>query len=114
MDSYYKMWQKYAMFSGRTSRKDYWLAILVNAIIEAIIEFIGVIANSEFISFLCILYFIAIIIPLISMGVRRMHDINRNGCWILISLIPVIGTVWFLVLTIFDGNKNENEYGLPD
>lgn len=57
------------------------------------------------------LYLLAIIIPSIAVGVRRLHDIGKSGWMMLISLIPLIGGIWLLVLMVTDSNPEENEYG---
>ena len=53
------------------------------------------------------------IIPLLACGIRRLHDTDRSGWWILISLIPLIGTIWLIVLMCLDGTSGRNRFG-PD
>lgn len=111
MESYVSMWKKYAEFSGRTSRRDYWIAIIINAVIISVLQALS--QGTDLFIFILIefIYSIAIILPFISISVRRMHDINKNGCWILINLIPIIGGIWFVVLSLKSGTEGENEYG---
>lgn len=111
MESYISMWKRYAQFTGRTSRKDYWIAIIINWIIAGILQ--ALTQGTELFIFVLIefVYSVAIIIPTISIAVRRMHDIDKNGCWVLVVLIPFIGWVWFVVLSLIKGTAGENEYG---
>jgi uncharacterized membrane protein YhaH (DUF805 family) len=57
------------------------------------------------------IYGLAIIIPSIAVSVRRLHDIDRTGWWVLISLVPVIGTIVLLVFAVLDGTPGENRFG---
>ena len=58
-----------------------------------------------------ILYTLAIIIPSLAVAVRRLHDTGKSGWWIFISLIPLIGGIWLLVLLVTDSQPGENQYG---
>jgi uncharacterized membrane protein YhaH (DUF805 family) len=57
------------------------------------------------------LYVLAILIPGLAVAVRRLHDVGKSGWMILISLIPLIGAIWLLVLMVTDSNPGENQYG---
>ncbi len=108
--------KKYADFSGRARRQEYWMYILFYTIFyigAAIID--GVIIGSAGIPFpvFTAIYALALIIPTLAVGVRRMHDISKSGAMILVSLIPFIGGIWFLILTVTEGTPGENQYG-PD
>jgi uncharacterized membrane protein YhaH (DUF805 family) len=58
-----------------------------------------------------LLYVLAMMIPSLAVAVRRLHDVGKSGWMILISLIPIIGGIWLLVLFVTDGNPGENEHG---
>lgn len=94
--------KKYAVFSGRASRAEYWYFFLFN-IIFAVIS----ILLSETIY---LIYMIATLIPHISLSVRRLHDVNKSGWTLLVSLIPLVN-IWIFILTITKGNQEENRYG---
>lgn len=95
--------KKYAVFSGRSRRKEYWMFILFNFIITFIIGLIsGIIGAPDFSS----IYSLAVLIPSIAIGVRRMHDTNRSGWWI---LLPIVN----LIFAVGEGDKAENRFG-PD
>jgi uncharacterized membrane protein YhaH (DUF805 family) len=102
---------KYAVFTGRARRKEYWMFFLFNlliglgiAIVEAIIGTGGILG---------IVFSLAMLIPGIAVTVRRLHDTGRSGWWILISLVPVIGWIVLLVFMVLEGHPGDNEYG-PD
>jgi uncharacterized membrane protein YhaH (DUF805 family) len=57
------------------------------------------------------LYSLAVLIPGIAVSVRRLHDINRSGWWLLIGLIPIIGAIILLIFTAKDSQPGENQYG---
>src|SRR4051794_26970709 len=87
--------QKYADFSGRAPRAEYWwyvLAVVVAFIVLGIIESILGINHMIFYAYgpLRALFWLATIVPSIAVGVRRLHDTNRTGWWILLPIIPYI------------------------
>jgi uncharacterized membrane protein YhaH (DUF805 family) len=57
------------------------------------------------------IYSLAVLIPSISVGVRRLHDTNRTGWWLLISLIPLLGIIILIVLMVLDSQPDDNQYG---
>ncbi len=94
--------KKYAVFSGRSRRKEYWyfaLFVVVISIVLTIIDgLIGAYDRSTGAGLLSGIFSLAILIPSIAVSVRRLHDIDRTGWWVLISLVPLIG---FIVLIVF-------------
>jgi len=101
-------YKKYADFSGRSRRKEYWLFALFYMIICLTLSIIGIATESFW---LYGLFLLASFIPTIAVGVRRLHDTNRTGWWILISLVPLIGAIWFIVLCCFDSDPGDNRFG---
>jgi len=101
MNYYLLVLQKYATFSGRARRSEYWYFILFNTIISFGFGFVcGLIQIPQ----LSYIYTLAVIIPSIAVGVRRMHDVGKSG-WFL--LIPIYN----FILAISEGEKGENQYG---
>jgi uncharacterized membrane protein YhaH (DUF805 family) len=101
----------YTTFTGRASRPAYWwwflFSILVGIaanIIDAIIGSSGVISG---------LAALALLLPGLSVSVRRFHDINRSGWWILIFIVPIVGFILWLVWFTREGDPGENQYGPP-
>lgn len=107
--------KKYAVFSGRARRKEYWLFVLFNIIFSIIAMILDVLAGTrmenQYYGFIYIIYSLAMILPSLAVTVRRLHDTNRSGWWILISIIPIIGGIWLFVLMCFEGTIGDNRFG---
>ena len=105
---------KYATFSGRARRKEFWLFYLAWLILVVIAAGIDLVIGSPFteMGFVGIVN-VAFICPSLAVSVRRLHDTNRRGWWLLMYLIPVIGWIWLIVLFCFKGMEGENGFG-PD
>ena len=102
--------KKYADFKGRARRKEYWLFILLYSVCYFIAFLIDV-ASGALIIFTTIVA-LGLLIPLISVAVRRLHDTDRSGWWFLLVFVPFA----YIVLLIFfflDGTPGENRFG-PD
>ena len=114
------VFNNYANFEGRARRREYWLFYLANAIIYLIL-FLSYclcrcLGSSIYMDIFCLvllLFNLVLFIPNLALSVRRLHDTNRSGWWVLISLIPTIGTIIFFVFSVLPGTEGENEYG-PD
>ena len=99
----------YANFNGRASRQEYWMFTLFNIIFVVVAMVVDGVLGLGFIIYM--LYMLAVLIPGIAVFVRRMHDIGKSGWWFFISLIPLIGGIWLLVLLATDGSSEDNNYG---
>lgn len=105
--NYYKgVLHKYAVFTGRARRSEYWYFALVNVVIGIILGLFGSFGKS-----INMVYSLAILIPSIAVGVRRLHDTNRSGWWLLLLLIPVIGWIVLIVFMATEGTAADNQYG---
>jgi uncharacterized membrane protein YhaH (DUF805 family) len=109
MNWYMEVLKKYAVFSGRARRKEFWMYFLfyliivtVLSIIEWMIGLPGVLSG---------LYSLALLIPSIAVTVRRLHDTGRTGWWWFIGLVPVIGIIVLLIFMALDSEPGENQYG---
>lgn len=98
---------KYAQFDGRARRSEYWYFMLFNILISMGIGIVGTFLD---LSFLSMIYSLAIFVPGIAVAVRRLHDTGRSGFWILIGLIPLIGVIVLIVFLVED-SKPANQYG---
>jgi uncharacterized membrane protein YhaH (DUF805 family) len=109
MHWYLEAMKKYAVFSGRARRKEYWMFTLMNLLIVfalGIVEgILGIAANSEE-SILGGVYILATVIPGIAVGVRRMHDTDHSGWWF---LVPIVN----LIFAVQKGQQSPNRFG-PD
>ena len=115
MNWYLKVLKQYSDFSGRARRKEYWMFVLFNLIISVVLSFVdSAIGSSSAESGMGILgsiYALAIFLPGLAVTVRRLHDTNRSGWWVLIGLIPIIGAIVLIVFLVFDSNPGQNQYG---
>lgn len=107
--------KKYACFSGRARRQEYWLFVLFNFIAAFVVGFIGgVLAGATGVgafSYLGSIYSLAVLIPGFAVLFRRLHDIGKSGWWWLIAFIPIIGVIVLLVFCCLDSQPGENQYG---
>lgn len=110
MNWYVEVMRKYAVFQGRARRKEYWMFFLFNILIAFglgfAMGFLGAVLGTgqSLVNATSAIYSLAVLIPGIAVGVRRMHDIGRSGWWI---LFPVVN----LVMLCFNSQNGENEYG---
>lgn len=104
--------EKYADFTGRAPRAEYWwfvLFVTIGEIVAMIFDSIlGTGGPYGLIFCLCVL---ALIVPQIAVGARRLHDTDRSGWWLLISFVPLIGTIVLLVFFATEGTAGQNNYG---
>ena len=95
INAYKAMFMNYANFKGKTNRREFWLAILANIIVSFVV---GLVSGLLGLTFIGAIYVIAILVPSIALEIRRLHDIGKSDWYILLALIPLIGT---LVLIYF-------------
>lgn len=115
MNWYITAIKKYATFSGRSRRKEYWYFCLFNILISLALGFIdGLTGNFDpntGYGLLGGIYTLAVLLPGIAVTVRRLHDTDRSGWWIFIMLIPLIGVLILLYFMISDSKAEVNKYG---
>jgi uncharacterized membrane protein YhaH (DUF805 family) len=127
--------RRYADFSGRSRRKEYWLFTLFLMLVYismgtvlALYAWVtgmfdlatpgaaGMTTTFGIIIVIFLIFILAILIPTIAVQVRRMHDQDKSGWWVLIAYIPVVNYIGGIVLFVFmciEGTKGENRFG-PD
>ena len=108
MNYFLDVLKKYAVFSGRARRKEYWMYTLFVTIIYIVLAVIGAVAKQAWIP---IVFYVAILLPSLAVLVRRLHDTGRSGWWVLFGLVPLAGGITLLVFTCLDGEPGENKYG---
>ncbi len=109
MNWYLDVLKKYAVFDGRARRMEYWMFFLFNVIIAIVLNVIdGLIGTG---GVLGVLYSLAVLVPGIAVTVRRLHDTDRSGLWILIAFVPFIGAIVLLVFMVMEGSPGQNQYG---
>lgn len=114
MNWYLTVLKKYADFSGRARRKEYWMFVLMNFLVSILISIVGaVIGDTDGLIAVSLsgVYALFIFIPSLAVTVRRLHDTNKSGWWILITFVPLIGGLVLLIFMIIDSDPNTNAYG---
>ncbi len=102
----------YADFKGRARRKEYWMFILVNAIILIVFKTLNAqLANTLISSLVGLVYTLALILPSLAVGTRRLHDINKSAYQLFWGLLPIIGWIVLIVFTVRKGDTGDNPYG---
>lgn len=109
MEWYLKALKNYVGFEGRAQRMEYWMFTLFNAIIAMVLSLLVYV--SEFLYFLVVIYYVAVLLPSLAVTVRRLHDTGKSGWWILISLVPLVGSIILLVFVCTDSQAGDNQYG---
>ena len=115
MNWYLQALKKYADFSGRARRKEYWFFILFYLIILIVLMIIDGLVGTQMggagVGILTCIYALGMLIPALAVTVRRLHDTGRSGWWILIQLVPIVGVFILLYFLVSDSNPGTNAYG---
>ena len=113
--------KNYAKFDGRAGRPEYWFYALFSTLIFFILQFLSSTLGLQYsMNDLITVYPLASIwqvvtfVPSLAVGVRRMHDINRSGFWLLFLLLPLIGWLLIMIFVLLKGNDDDNDYGSPN
>lgn len=104
--------ENYCNFNGRASRSEYWFFALFNFIISFVLGFLtGLTGGATFLTVLTYIISLALLLPGLGLSVRRLHDINRSGWWVLIGLIPLVGAIILIIWFAKESDPVENQYG---
>ncbi len=103
---------KYTEFQGRAQRSEYWWFALFGLLLQVAGTVIDLVIGSEA-GMVALVAGLVILLPSISVMVRRLHDQDRTGWWGLLLLVPFIGSIILIVLMILEGTKGPNRFG-PD
>jgi uncharacterized membrane protein YhaH (DUF805 family) len=107
--------QKYADFSGRAPRAEYWwfyLFVMLGYVAASIIDsMVGLGGTVSPYGILTMLFGLAMLVPSLAAGARRLHDIGRSGWWLLIVLVPIIGIIVLIVFLVTPSEPGDNQYG---
>lgn len=133
MNWFFHALKKYAVFSGRASRREFWwfsiLAyippaigqVMMRAMVDTAGEFkdkgnevIGVLVGIVLvIGIATVLYALVMLLPQLAVQVRRLHDINLSGWWLLLGMVPLLGFLFLMVCDFLPGNPDANRFGPP-
>lgn len=110
MNWYISVLKQYAVFRGRARRTEYWMFVLCNVIVMLLLSMVDKLigGDKEFISGI---YSLAVLLPSLAVTVRRLHDTDRSGWWLLIGLIPIIGTLVLIYFMASNGQQGPNRFG---
>lgn len=108
MNYFIEALKKYAVFSGRARRKEYWMFALFATIISIVLAIIDYVIGVQILG---LVFSLAILLPGLGVTVRRLHDTGRSGWWFLFAFVPLVGCITLLVFVCLDGEAAENKYG---
>ena len=99
--------EKYCTFTGRASRSEYWYFFLLNFLVQLVLTIVlaPMLAGS-----IMLVYSLAVIVPGIAVAIRRMHDVDKSGWWLLLTLVP-LANFYIIYLVIIKGTEGENRFG---
>ncbi|MBL0545369.1 DUF805 domain-containing protein [Aeromonas jandaei] len=110
MNWYISVLKQYAVFSGRARRTEYWMFVLCNVVFMLLVGMVDRLIGSDK-EILSAIYSLAVLLPSLAVAVRRLHDTDRSGWWLLIGLIPVIGTLVLIYFMVCNGQQGPNRFG---
>src|SRR5579863_2988732 len=116
MNYFIEAFKKYAVFSGRARRSEYWYFALFNILVSVALWIVGAVitamdrGESNFGMIPFDLYSLGAFLPALGVGVRRLHDVGKSGWWTLLGFVPV-ANFYLIVLLCQDSEPGENEFG---
>lgn len=117
MNWYLKALRQYADFSGRARRREYWTFALYNFIFLLMAWLLdialGTASGGQGPGIFYFLYIVAVFVPSLAVGVRRMHDLGKSGWTLLLAFIPFVGGIIIFIFTVMEGESRPNKWG-PD
>jgi uncharacterized membrane protein YhaH (DUF805 family) len=124
MKWYLKVLRQFADFKGRARRKEYWMFVLFNIIFSILAMVVDGLLGTRFnveniygdptlsyYGWVYVLYAVVVLLPSLAVGVRRLHDVGKSGWMMLVALIPIIGSIWLIVLFCTDSEHGPNKWG---
>jgi uncharacterized membrane protein YhaH (DUF805 family) len=109
MHGYLEALRKYADFSGRARRKEFWYFNVFHFLL--VLGLLAVDTAAGFDGYLIVLYGLAMVMPAVAVGVRRLHDTGRSAAWLLINVIPIAGTIVLVFILLQDSQPDTNDFG---
>ncbi len=108
MNWYLTVLKKYAVFSGRATRSEYWYFALFSLIVSFVLAIVDYLLGTQILDGA---YSLAVFLPSLGVSIRRLHDIGRSGWWNLIIFLPLIGFIVLIVFAVQDSQPGSNQYG---
>ncbi len=107
---YFTVLRKYAVFAGRARPKEYWMYVLISAVVVLVLGIVNGLWGAD-VPALPVYYSLAAALPSLAVTVRRLHDTDRSGWWLLILLVPIVGAIAILVFMATPGGEMANRFG---
>jgi uncharacterized membrane protein YhaH (DUF805 family) len=104
--------RKYAVFSGRASRSEYWFFALFQILLYTGLVIVDILVFRGSMNVFSTLASLILLLPSLAVLVRRLHDTDKSAWWILIPLVPIIGSIWLIILLCQRGTEGANRYGM--
>lgn len=104
---------RYVKFSGRAGRPEYWFFFLFVFVIGLVLSIIDSLVLGLQFPILTLVFYLAILLPQLALCIRRFHDQDRSGWFVLLGLIPFIGGIIILIFMILPGTPGDNRFGPP-
>jgi uncharacterized membrane protein YhaH (DUF805 family) len=101
---------QYVGFSGRARRSEYWYWVLFQIIVGIIFSLLDRAAFDRTSGIFSAILYLALFLPSLAVAIRRLHDTTRSGWWVLLALIPVVGTIILIIFYVQDSHP-DNQYG---
>ena len=105
------LFENYANFSGRARRAEYWWTYLINLVALLVIAGVSVAVLGEAGLVVYVLAALAIVVPQLAVGIRRLHDTGKSGWYLLVAFVPFVGGIILIVFLATDGERGPNQYG---
>jgi uncharacterized membrane protein YhaH (DUF805 family) len=126
MNSYVQVFKRAFDFGGRSRRREFWLFVLVNLVVSAVLTTLDTLLGLGGLSTLTgpgyavtylapgllgSIYNVIVLIPNIAVSIRRLHDTDRSGFWLFIVLVPIVGAIVLIVFWALEGTRGANRFG---
>ena len=111
MEWYFSVLRKYAAFAGRAQRREFWMFVLISAVFVLVLGYVNGPLMRGDTPALPAAYIVAVGLPGLAVTVRRLHDTDRSGWWLLILLVPIVGAIVLLVYMATPGGEMANRFG---
>jgi uncharacterized membrane protein YhaH (DUF805 family) len=108
MNWYLDVIKRYFDFNGRSGRQEFWMFFAINFGIAVVLNIIGAMLDLRILGSL---YSLAVALPTLGVGARRLHDIGKSGWWQLIAIVPLIGIIVLIVFWAKEGDAGDNQFG---
>ncbi len=110
-DAVKRVFNKYAEFSGRASRAEFWWFFLFTVIVSVVLGLLYAITGWGFFNYINGLFDLAVLIPTLAVSWRRLHDIGKAGGWWFINFVPLVGSIIFIIWCAQPSEPRANRFG---